>query len=182
MAWTPDRVETLKALWNEGLSASQIAARMGGVTRSAVIGKIHRLEESAKLRRRPWQLRKGVTRKAEPAAPARAEPAPPRPLSVPAPVAEKSALPAPVRTGPIESAFVEYGCQWPVDDADTSLGHRPCGAPLSKGSYCASHAARATESPAARKARLQMEENWADPATRARRTRSLREARERRAG
>lgn len=43
MAWTDDRVETLKKLWTEGLSASQIANRLGDVTRNAVIGKVHRL-------------------------------------------------------------------------------------------------------------------------------------------
>jgi GcrA cell cycle regulator len=43
MAWTDDRVELLKKLWAEGLSASQIAGRLGGVTRNAVIGKVHRL-------------------------------------------------------------------------------------------------------------------------------------------
>jgi GcrA cell cycle regulator len=43
MAWTEERVELLKKLWAEGLSASQIAARLGGVTRNAVIGKVHRL-------------------------------------------------------------------------------------------------------------------------------------------
>lgn len=43
MAWTDDRVEMLKKLWMEGLSASQIANRMGEVTRNAVIGKVHRL-------------------------------------------------------------------------------------------------------------------------------------------
>src|SRR5690606_5880723 len=43
MGWTEERVEQLKRLWAEGLSASQIAARLGGVTRNAVIGKVHRL-------------------------------------------------------------------------------------------------------------------------------------------
>lgn len=43
MAWTDERVETLKKLWAEGLSASQIANRLGDVTRNAVIGKVHRL-------------------------------------------------------------------------------------------------------------------------------------------
>ena len=43
MAWTEERVEQLKKLWSEGLSASQIAARLGEVTRNAVIGKVHRL-------------------------------------------------------------------------------------------------------------------------------------------
>ncbi len=43
MAWTDERVEILTKLWAEGLSASQIANRLGGVTRNAVIGKVHRL-------------------------------------------------------------------------------------------------------------------------------------------
>ena len=43
MAWTPERVETLKAMWSAGQSASQIALELGGITRNAVIGKIHRL-------------------------------------------------------------------------------------------------------------------------------------------
>ena len=38
MSWTDDRVDLLKKLWSEGLSASQIAGRLGGVTRNAVIG------------------------------------------------------------------------------------------------------------------------------------------------
>ena len=43
MGWTDERVELLKKLWSEGLSASQIAGRLGSVTRNAVIGKVHRL-------------------------------------------------------------------------------------------------------------------------------------------
>lgn len=43
MSWTDERVETLKRMWNEGQSASQIAKEIGGVTRNAVIGKVHRL-------------------------------------------------------------------------------------------------------------------------------------------
>jgi GcrA cell cycle regulator len=43
MSWTKERVELLKKLWSEGLSASRIAAQLGGVTRNAVIGKVHRL-------------------------------------------------------------------------------------------------------------------------------------------
>ncbi len=43
MAWTDDKVKILKKLWSEGLSASQIANRIGDVTRNAVIGKVHRL-------------------------------------------------------------------------------------------------------------------------------------------
>jgi GcrA cell cycle regulator len=43
MTWTDERVETLKRMWTEGQSASQIAKELGGVTRNAVIGKVHRL-------------------------------------------------------------------------------------------------------------------------------------------
>ena len=43
MAWTDDRVDLLKKYWAEGLSASQVAQRLGEVTRNAVIGKVHRL-------------------------------------------------------------------------------------------------------------------------------------------
>ncbi len=43
MSWNDERVELLKKLWSEGLSASQIAGRLGSVTRNAVIGKVHRL-------------------------------------------------------------------------------------------------------------------------------------------
>jgi len=49
MSWTDERVELLKRLWTEGLSASQIAGRLGnGVTRNAVIGKVHRLNLSGR--------------------------------------------------------------------------------------------------------------------------------------
>ena len=43
MSWTDERVTVLKKLWAEGHSASQIAKQLGGVTRNAVIGKVHRL-------------------------------------------------------------------------------------------------------------------------------------------
>lgn len=68
MSWTDERVETLKKMWSEGQSASQIAKELGGVTRNAVIGKVHRLGLSNR-----------VGGPAEPA-PAPAAPAPkPRP-------------------------------------------------------------------------------------------------------
>lgn len=51
MSWTDERVETLKKLWMEGLSASQIAGELGlGVTRNAVIGKVHRLKLSTRAK------------------------------------------------------------------------------------------------------------------------------------
>ncbi len=50
MSWTDERVETLKKLWGDGLSASQIAAELGGITRNAVIGKVHRLGLSGRAK------------------------------------------------------------------------------------------------------------------------------------
>ncbi|UXM94781.1 GcrA cell cycle regulator [Bartonella sp. HY329] len=58
MNWTDERVELLTKLWAEGLSASQIAAQLGGVSRNAVIGKVHRLKLSGR----------GKTTKAQPRA------------------------------------------------------------------------------------------------------------------
>ena len=48
--WTEPRVEQLKKLWEAGLSASQIAAELGNVTRNAVIGKVHRLGLSGRAK------------------------------------------------------------------------------------------------------------------------------------
>src|SRR5712692_3142417 len=50
MSWTDERVETLKKLWTDGLSASQIAVQLGGITRNAVIGKVHRLGVSGRAK------------------------------------------------------------------------------------------------------------------------------------
>jgi GcrA cell cycle regulator len=50
MTWTDERVETLKRLWAEGLSASRIATELGGITRNAVIGKVHRLGLSGRAK------------------------------------------------------------------------------------------------------------------------------------
>ncbi|GAA6211120.1 GcrA family cell cycle regulator [Hyphomicrobiales bacterium 4NK60-0047b] len=61
MSWTDERVEVLTKLWAEGLSASQIAGRLGGVTRNAVIGKVHRLGLSGRAttsRAKPARARK----------------------------------------------------------------------------------------------------------------------------
>jgi GcrA cell cycle regulator len=72
VGWTDERVETLSKLWGEGLSASQIASALGGgVTRNAVIGKVHRLGLSGRARR----ARPGATPGEAPQpGPARADP------------------------------------------------------------------------------------------------------------
>src|SRR3974390_1797589 len=50
MSWTDERVETLKKIWAYGHSASRIAAELGGITRNAVIGKVHRLGLSGRAK------------------------------------------------------------------------------------------------------------------------------------
>ena len=57
MSWTDERVELLKKMWGEGQSASQIAKELGGVTRNAVIGKVHRLGPVQPLGRGWCQIR-----------------------------------------------------------------------------------------------------------------------------
>ncbi len=105
MSWTDERVETLKRMWQEGQSASQIAKELGGVTRNAVIGKVHRLGLSNRV---------GATgeEEAEPAAPAsalRAEAArptaePPRPSE-----ARGAPLPSNVTPLPVRKPIVPAG-------------------------------------------------------------------------
>jgi GcrA cell cycle regulator len=55
MAWTDERIDQLKAMWEKGMTASQIADELGGVSRNAVIGKAHRLG----LQARPSPVRDG---------------------------------------------------------------------------------------------------------------------------
>jgi GcrA cell cycle regulator len=67
MTWTNDRVATLKHYWKDGFSASQIAQRLGGVTRNAVIGKVHRLGLAGRgnTSRRGMSLRVRASRPAQ---------------------------------------------------------------------------------------------------------------------
>lgn len=53
MGWTDERVEMLRRLWSEGHSASQIAEKLGGVSRNAVIGKVHRLKLESRAKSAP---------------------------------------------------------------------------------------------------------------------------------
>ncbi|WP_304617571.1 GcrA family cell cycle regulator [Paracoccus sp. (in: a-proteobacteria)] len=92
MSWTDERVETLKRMWSEGQSASAIAKELGGVTRNAVIGKVHRLglsnrNDEAQPEAAPEPQKQPAAR-AESAAPARPEPAAPRAESRAEPRAE----------------------------------------------------------------------------------------------
>ncbi|THH35968.1 GcrA cell cycle regulator [Aliishimia ponticola] len=88
MSWTDDRVEKLKKMWGEGQSASQIAKELGGVTRNAVIGKVHRLGLSNRTG--------GAT--SQPKAEAKAKPAPkaePKPRAKAKPAEPVEAAPVP---------------------------------------------------------------------------------------
>ena len=109
MSWTDERVETLKKMWAEGQSASQIAKELGGVTRNAVIGKVHRLglsnrvggggadgEDDAPAAPKPEPV-------ARPAEPARsADPAP-------RPVAERPQPTATITPIPMRKAIIPAG-------------------------------------------------------------------------
>ncbi len=87
MSWTDERVELLKRLWGEGQSASQIAKELGGVTRNAVIGKVHRLG----LSNRAGTNAPVAATPAEPPAPAPEPPAPEAEAPQPAPEPEPAA-------------------------------------------------------------------------------------------
>ncbi len=101
MSWTDERVEKLKELWAEGMSASQIAKVMGGVTRNAVIGKVHRLGLSNRGGPAPDEGQRPAEPVAPVASPAPAAAAPPAPEPAPAPVEETLPAPAARRTAPV---------------------------------------------------------------------------------
>ncbi len=71
MSWTEERVDTLKRMWAEGQSASQIAKELGGVTRNAVIGKVHRLGLSNRAGGTPSATTAKPASKEKPAKPAK---------------------------------------------------------------------------------------------------------------
>lgn len=149
MSWTEDRVEMLKKLWTEGHSASQIANQLGGVTRNAVIGKVHRLGLSG--RATPSRPVKRPPRLARPKpAPQRVERTPQKPVEethakpLPA-IAEKDYEPlAPATLSNGETANVlnlrESMCKWPIGDPmDKDFAF--CGRATSEGGpYCKEHA------------------------------------------
>ena len=133
MSWTDERVETLKKMWNEGQSASQIAKELGGVTRNAVIGKVHRLGLSnragaAPAPAAPVAPKPAAKEKAPaPAAkPAKAEP--PRPSANPAPQ-PAAALRAPAKpVAPVEEEEIVDENGIPMSAARRAI--IPAGQPL----------------------------------------------------
>ncbi len=94
MSWTDERIDQLKALWTKGVTASQIAEELGGVSRNAVIGKAHRLG----LQARPSPVK---ANEPAPEPKAKAKPAPAKasesPAVKPAPTARPAPRPEPMR-------------------------------------------------------------------------------------
>ena len=149
--WTEDRVGALKKLWLEGQSASQIAKQLGGgVTRNAVIGKVHRLGLSGRAtpsqpaRTTTTAFRPAKTRTTppkqdygQPSAPRRIEAVQPRPTApvppTPLPVVVEQPGTATVLT------LGAHMCKWPIGDP-SSREFSFCGRRSSEGVYCVEHA------------------------------------------
>jgi GcrA cell cycle regulator len=148
MSWTDERVSTLKKLWLDGQSASQIAKQLGGgVTRNAVIGKVHRLGLSG--RAAPSQPARPAFKAPRPARPAaQAMPSAPRRViagraGAARPARGRLRLAAGVPAEEPGSATVltlgAHMCKWPIGDPSTD-GFTFCGRRSSEGPYCVEHA------------------------------------------
>ena len=142
--WTDARVTRLETLWREGLSASQVARSLGGVTRNAVIGKIHRLGLSGRSAASALCRRAACPKPTAPRRRRRTLAAPrPRPVT-------PAAVVGPEEPGLVASltALAPHVCKWPIGDpkaADFSF----CGRAASgAGPYCADHHRRAYPSQA----------------------------------
>jgi GcrA cell cycle regulator len=152
--WTDERVETLKSLWAQGLSASQVASRLGNVTRNAVIGKVHRLGLAGRAtasRIRP--ARRGRVSRL-PLRPTRLQFHARRNLA-PKPVAALASQTAALQIAPTFAPeppeplgivlldLSETMCRWPIGDPSMP-GFSFCGHVRAPGTtYCEHHAARA---------------------------------------
>ena len=164
--WTDERVELLKKLWIDGLSASQIAAELGNVTRNAVIGKVHRLALSgrAKDAKPAGSAAAARPRKATraPSAPTPIAPQPHNnnvvvaPISLQPVVEEPTLLPDEDIAIPMSERVTimdlrESMCRWPMGDP-TKPEFRFCGARSITGlPYCNHHARIAYQPVADRK-------------------------------
>ncbi len=105
MSWTDDRIDTLKSMWEKGMTASQIADALGDVSRNAVIGKAHRLG----LQSRPSPVKPNE----EGAAPAAHAPAPAKKAAAPAP----EPRPAPAPAAPAATAAPAAATAAPAADS-----------------------------------------------------------------
>jgi len=127
MSWTDERVEQLKQMWIDGLSASQIAARLGGVTRNAVIGKVHRLGLSGRgaptrvTRRRPAAPRapRATTASSTP----RRETASKKTAVAPAPEPEELEVISDPDAQANLLELTEQTCKWPNGDPGDESFH-----------------------------------------------------------
>lgn len=153
MSWTDERVELLRKLWMDGHSASQIAAELAnGITRNAVIGKVHRLGLSGRVkcaapssapRPRPATQRPQRLATPRPAAPitrgATALALQPAQFAAPAPrPADDVVIPISERVTIME--LREGMCRWPLGDPATP-DFRYCGGRSDiTATYCAAHA------------------------------------------
>jgi GcrA cell cycle regulator len=140
--WTEERINLLKKRWGEGASASEIALELGGgVTRSAVIGKVHRLKLEKRAGIAAPQKPKRNGNKGQPKAIAiqhRAETRilPPRPLPV-----EEDGVDVTHLLGILQ--INEHTCKWPIGDP-LEAGFGFCGEHTREGSrYCRKHHRRA---------------------------------------
>jgi GcrA cell cycle regulator len=145
MSWNDERVELLKKLWADGLSASQIAAELGGVTRNAVIGKVHRLGLSGRAKSpssgipRPRKPRSHMMRVARPLsrganALALAYEMEPEPE----PELIENIIPIGQRRTLLELS--DKTCRWPIGDPATPDFFFCGGNPLEGLPYCNYHA------------------------------------------
>jgi GcrA cell cycle regulator len=163
--WTDERVEVLKKLWTDGLSASQIAAELGNVTRNAVIGKVHRLGLSGRPKDVKAASATPRVRKATrtPSAPAPIAPqAHSNVVLAPIPLQPVRPGPEPVDMGDDDVAIPmservtimdlrDSMCRWPMGDP-TKPEFRFCGARSITGlPYCNHHARIAYQPVADRK-------------------------------
>jgi GcrA cell cycle regulator len=147
ISWTDERVELLKRLWAEGLSASRIAGELGGITRNAVIGKVHRLGLSGRAKApssaapRPRKARPAshVLRMSRPAVALARHALPVYELEVePEQELVENVVPIGQRCTLLELSDAK--CRWPIGDPGSSEFYFCGGKPVGELPYCAYHA------------------------------------------
>src|SRR3979490_919659 len=146
LTWTDDRVEQLKKLWEAGLSASQIAAELGNVTRNAVIGKVHRLglsgraksPSSAAPRQRKARPAQQMMRVSRPVSRGKSALAHAFEVDMePDPIAYDNVVPMSQRLSLLQ--LNEATCHWPIGDPASSEFFFCGGKALISLPYCAYH-------------------------------------------
>ncbi|HWV96727.1 MAG TPA: GcrA family cell cycle regulator [Xanthobacteraceae bacterium] len=161
LTWSDERVEQLKKLWEAGLSASQIAAELGNVTRNAVIGKVHRLGLSGRAKTpssaapRPRKVRPAqqMMRVSRPVSRGNTALAQAFEVEIEAdPIAHDNVVPMSQRLTLLE--LNESTCHWPVGDPSNPEFFFCGGKALTGLPYCAHHS-RIAYQPAADRRRTQ---------------------------